>query len=148
MHSYKPARIDLDQKQIHKLAQFKPVRIKFEQLGKGSYVILLHPVNHKSLSQAHSKGKGATLQLAPGEVYATQQSQLGGTGFFDFLKPVWNFVKGNATPLLDIAQNVARPFVGDDIADGGRELVRNITGKGMKPVTARARRACGNGLYV
>ncbi len=131
---YKPATVDFTEKQIHQMVKGQPIRLSHSQIGKGKQVILLHPENHNKLSKAYQSGRGCNLHIADGELAATHHSNMDGTGFFD---SVWKFLKNNATPLLDIVQNVAKPIVGEDIANAGRDLARSVTGKGIKKRVSR-----------
>lgn len=131
--SYKPATVDFTTKQIEQMAKGKPVRLSHSQLGKGNKVILLHPENHNKLSKAYMAGRGCNMHIAEGEVMATHKSNMDGTGFFDVLKKGFNFLKdsGIGSILADTAQAAATPFVGPQIADIGRKILKNTTGVGM-----------------
>ena len=143
---YKQVKIDITKKQLEQACKGKPVRFAKDQIGSGSHYLSLHPMNVKVVEKAAMKGTGCVLHMAPGELMTTADA-MKGSGFFD---SVWSFLKSNATPLLDIVQNVAKPFVGEDIANAGRDLVRNITGKGVKKTTKASRKAMlqGKGLYM
>ena len=104
-------------------------------------------MNVKVVEKAAMKGTGCVLHMAPGELMTTADA-MKGSGFFD---SVWSFLKTNATPLLDVVKNVAEPFVGKDIANAGRDLVRNITGKGVAAKKNKADRKAmltAKGLYM
>jgi len=142
---YKQVKIDINKKQLEAACRGKPVRFTKSQIGSGSHYLSLHPANVKVVEKAALKGSGCVLHLAPGELMTTAH-QMKGSGFFD---SVWSFLKTNATPLLDVVRNVAEPFVGKDIADSGRDLVRTITGKGVKKSKAdRKAMLQGKGLYL
>lgn len=143
---YKQVKIDITKKQLEQACKGKPVRFAKDQIGSGSHYLSLHPMNVKVVEKAAMKGTGCVLHMAPGELMQTADA-MKGSGFFD---SVWSFLKTNATPLLDIVQNVAKPLVGEDIANAGRDLVRNITGKGVKKTTKASRKAMlqGKGLYM
>ncbi len=111
---YKPARLDLTDAQIKKIIRQEPIKITSKQIGVGSKVILLHPENHMKLSKAKKAGRGAVLYLSPGEVLATVESEMDGTGFLQDvwrgLKSGYNWVKKNIidTPIY---QGAIKPLV-------------------------------------
>lgn len=140
---YKQIKVDINKKQLEQACAGKPVRITKSQIGSGTNYLSLHPANVKIVEKAAMKGSGCVLHLAPGELMQTA-SDMKGSGFFD---SVWSFLKNNATPLLDIVQNVAKPFVGENTAQAGRDLVRSITGKGVKK-TDRKNQLSAKGLYL
>lgn len=111
---YKPARIDFTDAQIRKAVQGKPVRIAANQIGKGSKVVLLHPVQHRVVSKAGMAGRGCTVELSPGEILSTVESDMDGTGFFGDiwkgLKSGYNWVKKNVID-TDIYQKTIKPLV-------------------------------------
>lgn len=98
------------------------------ELKPNDYSLLLHPANAKKVLAAQKANKGTRLDITHGEVQHDINELQGGS----IWGTIWNFLKGNATPLLDIARNVAAPFVGEEVADGARNLARSITGKGLK----------------
>jgi hypothetical protein len=111
---YKPAKVNLTQAQAKKLVNQKPVKLSAAQIGNGDVVILLHPENHAKLSKAKRAGKGSTLYLTPGEILATVESTLSGSGIFQDiwkgLKSGYKWVKSNIvdTPLY---QGAIKPIV-------------------------------------
>lgn len=111
---YKPAKINITTAQAKKLVNQKSVLLKASQIGSGDTVILLHPENHAKLSKAKKAGKGATLYLSPGEILATVESNLAGSGIFQDiykgLKSGYKFVKDN---IIDTAlyQGAIKPLV-------------------------------------
>lgn len=150
--SYKPATVDFTTKQIEQMAKGKPVRLTHNQLNKGNKVILLHPENHNKLSKAYMSGRGCNMHIAEGEVMATHKSNMDGTGFFDVLKKGFNFLKdsGIGSILADTAQAAATPFVGPQIADIGRKILKNTTGVGMakKRVSRKANVLTGGSFLM
>lgn len=134
---YKPATVDFTSKQIQQMVKGKPVRLSHSQINKGKQVILLHPENHLKLSKAYQAGRGCNLQVADGEIKATHESTMDGTGFFGDL---WNGIKsvgswlkdsGVGSALADVAQTAATPFVGAQAADIGRKILKTTTGVGI-----------------
>ncbi|RQM13695.1 hypothetical protein B5M09_008938 [Aphanomyces astaci] len=105
------------------------------ELKPNDYSLLLHPENAKKVIAAQKANKGTRIQIARGEVEHNNSELQGGSIF----SSIWNFLNGNATPLLDIAANVATPFVGPAVATGARELARSITGKGLSSSSSGGR---------
>jgi hypothetical protein len=130
-HAYKPAKFHFTESQIHKIKKgHNKVRLAHHQIGKGPHTLLLHPMQHEKVSQAHRKGKGVDIIISPGELHHSMHSGMHGTGIWDSIKnglsTVWRYAK----PVLGA--------VGDAIAYSNPELaplregVRNITGVGLK----------------
>lgn len=127
---YEPAKFHFTEDQIRKIHKGHKVRLGHHQMGKGPHVLLLHPLQHQKLSMAHHKGKGSDLHVSDGELAATINSGLQGTGIWDTIKEglssVWKYVK----PVLS--------GVGDAIAYSNPELmplregIRGVTGVGLK----------------
>lgn len=135
--SYVPVKIDLTKAQQKKLSKGSSVRITKSQIGSGHNTVFLHPLNAKKVN---SSKNGLNLSMSRGEVLYTADKNglINGGSLWDDIK---NGVKkgltflrdsGLATPLADIAQSVATPFVGPGIANVGRELLRSTTGVGLK----------------
>lgn len=157
---YKPATINLTEAQIKKAVNQQPIKLAASQIGHGSKVVLLHPSQHKLVSKAAMSGKGCVIDLSPGEILATVESDIQGTGFFGDvwkgIKTGYNWVKKNIvdTPLY---QTVAKPLVrsgvntlagiaktmipgdvDDKIIDQGVNLIGNKTNAfGIKKSRAR-----------
>ena len=149
--AYKPANINLTKQQILKAAQGKPIRVHNSQLAKGSNVILLHPTNYKLIEQSVRKGKGITLHLAPGELNATLDSNLEGTGFIDWLKDkAWPWLKKNVLPAVaDAAVGPLSAFTGQPALVGAaRKALKDTTGIGAMPKKTRMTKPKGQGLYL
>lgn len=154
---YKPANIDFTKKQIQNAIKGKPIRVKHSQLKSGSNVILLHPTNYKLIEQSIRKGKGITLHLAPGELQATLDSDIQGTGFLDWIKKTaipW--IKKNAPILKPIASAIADAAVPASAAFGvppqvamvARQGLKQATGVGLMPKTKKIKKPTGSGLYL
>ena len=144
---YKPYKLNLTKAQIVKAVGGKAIRLKSTQLNTGSFIIFLHPSNYKLILDAVKKSKGVTLPgLSPGEIKATQESEMEGTGLFDFLKKGYNWVKnnwGSIKPVLSaVGDAVATLVPGTAVARG---QIKTLTGVGLKKNT-RMRGA--NGLYI
>jgi len=133
--SYVPVKLNLSAAQQKKLIAHKSVRVLKSDIGKGSPVYL-HPLNAKKLSSCK---KGCNLSLSKGEIIFTAKhfSPTLGSGFFD---DVWSGIKsvgswlkdsGVGSILADVAQTVATPFVGPEIANVGRQLLKTTTGVGL-----------------
>lgn len=148
---YKPAKIDFTDKQIQAMVKGKPVRLSHSQIGKGEKVIMLHPENHLKLSKAYTKGRGCVLHVADGEINATHESDMEGTGFF---KDLWKGVKkvfgvlkdsGALTTLADMAVAPLSAITGQPaLVNAGRKIVKDVGGFGVcekqaAPIKKRAR---------
>lgn len=142
---YKPAKVNLTEAQAKKIIRQEPVRISAGQIGTGDKVILLHPENHLKLSKAKRAGKGAVLYMSAGEVLATVESDLAGSGIFGDiwkgLKSGYKWVKKNVVD-SDLYQQSIKPLVrrGVKIAEGaaktftgnspeGNAAIEGIVGK-------------------
>ncbi|RHY21333.1 hypothetical protein DYB25_006426 [Aphanomyces astaci] len=97
------------------------------ELRPNDFDLLLHPANAKKVLAAQKANKGTRIDITHGEAEHNNSELQGGSIF----SGIWNFLKNNATPLLDIVKNVATPFVGEDVANAGRSLVQSMTGKGF-----------------
>jgi hypothetical protein len=147
---YKHANINLTKAQIEKAIKGKPIRVHNSQLGSGSNVILLHPTNYKLIEQSIRKNKGITLYLAPGELNATLDSDIQGTGFIDW-------IRDKALPWLKKNAPILKP-IASAIADAGtalvpslapaRAILKQTTGIGAMPKKTRMTKPKGSGLYL
>lgn len=145
---YKPYKLNLTKAQQTKAAAGKSIRLKRDQLDSGNYIILLHPSNYKLIVDAVRKNKGLTLPgLSPGEIKATIDSDMDGSGVFDWLKKGFNWVKNNWGVIKPVVS-----AVGDAVAAtvpgaaAPRAAVRQLTGVGITGKRGRPRGA--NGLYI
>ena len=136
---YKPATVDFTDKQIRAMVKGKPVRLTHSQIGKGNKVILLHPENHLKLSKAFHAGRGCNLQVADGEISATHESQLDGTGFFGNLwkgiKKTFGVLKNSGTlsALADMAVAPLSAVSGQPALVGtARKILKDTTGIGIR----------------
>lgn len=136
---YKPATVDFTDKQIRAIVKGKPVRLSHSQIGKGSKVVLLHPENHIKLSKAFAAGRGCNLQLADGEIQATHDSDMTGTGFFGDLwkgvKKVFGVLKdsGALSSLADMAVAPLSAYTGQPALVGNaRAILKKTTGIGIQ----------------
>lgn len=129
------------------------IRLSADSIGKGQ-IVLLHPLNAKKVANAKN---GINLELSPGEIMQSaayhsmipaQPEGLSGSGLFDSiwsgLKSAGKWLKdsGVGSVLADVAQGVATPFVGEDIANAGRQILKSTTGVGLK------KKKVGKGLYL
>jgi hypothetical protein len=166
--SYRVFKMTLTQAQQRKLLRGLSVKVDKSQLGVGS-TILLHPTNFAKVSKAKS---GVVIKLSPGEILATASHsdnnmmpegiELSGSGFFsdawEGIKKVGSFLKssGIASTLADAAATAAVPFVGGQVADIGRKIVKDVTGVGAAPMAkspkkppSKIRRSLkASGLYI
>ena len=132
---YKPAKIDFTHAQLQKIVKGQPVRLSASQIGSGSKVMLLHPTNHTLLSKAVMSKKGCVLHPSKGEVQATINSTMEGTGFFDTLKKGFNFLKdsGVLSSVVDMGvaplTALAGPTFGK-LVQPARNLLKQTTGVG------------------
>lgn len=153
MNSYKPTKINFTKEQAKKALKGKPVRLSKGQLNTGNTVILLHPTNYKLIEQSIKKGKGLTLYLAPGELNATLDSTIEGSGFFN---DVWEGIKsagkwlkdsGIGSALADAAIPAVSSVIGPAGATLARDILKKTTGVGLMPKKSKKTRS-GGGLYV
>lgn len=77
--------VTLTENNVRNLVRGKPIQLKHSQLIDGKHRLNLHPLNHKKLMAARSKGKGLRLTLTQPEINE-------GEGF----KDIWNKVKQGA----------------------------------------------------
>lgn len=150
---YKPYRLNLTKAQITKAAAGKPLRLKYDQLNNGNYIILLHPSNYKLIVDALKKNKGVTIPgLSPGEIQATKDSDMEGTGIFDWLKKAYNWTKNNWGTIKPVLSSV-----GDAVATlvpGAavpRAQFKALTGVGLRqkgPNGRFVKKGTGAGLYL
>jgi hypothetical protein len=158
---YQRIKLNLSSAQQKKALRGAPIRIKADQIGVG-YIIMLHPANYKRLVKAK---QGVILDLSPGEMIATASfhklipdmttTGVEGSGLFDSiwsgLKSVGRFVRdsGIGTILADVAQEAATPFLGETGAKLARNVVKGVTGVGLKPKrTKKSKKTTGAGLYL
>lgn len=149
---YQPARLTLSKNQIGNLHRGNTIKLLKHQIGSGPHTILLHPVNHKMLSKAYKSGKGCCLQLSPGEIKATKDSTLEGSGLWDTIK---GGLKWLGTQALDgIAQGTKEVLgdtpLGNRVVDTVRGGVKNLTGMGIakKKKTPSKRKAMTGGSFL
>lgn len=156
---YRQHRIKLTQAQQKKAMNGAAIRIPADCIGTGQ-IVLLHPLNYRKVVNA--KG-GINLELSPGEMMQTAAhhglikmspgTELAGEGIFDSiwsgLKSAGKWLKdsGVGSTLADVAQDVATPFVGPEIAQVGRQILKSTTGVGLK-AKGRKKKSMGSGLYI
>lgn len=130
------------------------IRLTADAISKGS-IVMLHPLNARKIATAK---KGINLELSPGEIMQTaayhgiipkvDTTDMDGAGIFDSIwsgiKKVGSFLKdsGIGTVLADEGQKLLEPVLGKEIAKVGREVVRGVTGVGLKKSKK------GSGLYL
>jgi len=154
---YQRIKLKLSPAQQKKALRGAPIRLKAADIGTG-YIIMLHPVNYKKVVRAK---QGVMLELSPGEMIATASyhgmapspaAGVEGSGIFDSiwsgLKKVGGFVKdsGIGTILADTGAEMAKPFIGETGAKLARNVVKGVTGMGVKPKGRK--KATGSGLYL
>jgi len=127
---YEPAKFHFTEDQIRKIHRGHKVRLAHHQMGKGPHTLLLHPLQHQKLSMAHHKGKGSDLHVSDGELAASINSGIQGTGIWDTIKDglssVWKYVKPVVSGIGD-----AIAYTNPELA-GLREGVRGVTGVGLQ----------------
>jgi len=154
---YQRIKLKLTPAQQRKALRGAAIRLKAEDIGTG-YIVMLHPINYKKIARAK---QGVMLELSPGEMIATASfhgmapppaADAQGSGIFDSiwsgLKKVGTFVKdsGIGTILADTAAEAATPFIGETGAKLARNVVKGVTGVGLKP--KRGKKPTGAGLYL
>lgn len=148
MPPYQQLKLKITPKQQKDAIKGRSVRLTPSCIGEGQ-LVMLHPVNYKRLMNAKS---GVNLSLSPGEMVSTAEhhGMITGAGFFgdlwEGIKSAGKWLKdsGVGSSLADIAQTVASPFVGEQVASIGRKLLKSTTGVGIK----KGRKPKGTGLYL
>lgn len=158
-HSVK---LNISKDQQKKALKGAKIRLTQNCIGNGQ-IVMLHPLNYKKV--VNSKG-GINLELSPGEIMASAShhnmvpkidnvGDMGGSGLFDSIwsgiKKVGSWLKdsGVGTALADVAQTVAEPFVGADVASAGRQLLKSTTGVGIRgKKTTKKGKMSASGLYL
>lgn len=139
MASYKPIVIDITEKQLTDAIAGKSIRISPTQLGNGTKVLMLHPLNAKKAEKAMLSKKPFMLKLADGELASTYERMMNSGGAFfgniwKALKKVWGVLKdtGAASQLLDMAVAPASAYTGQPALVGAvRQGVKSLTGAGQ-----------------
>lgn len=138
-----------------KLIKGLSVRLSKDQIGTGS-TVMVHKSNFNKLMKAKA---GCQLDLSPGEIVATAEhhglldKELTGAGFLSDLwsgvKKVGGFLKdsGIGTILADAAVPAVAGFLGPAGATVARNLVKNVTGVGLKGKKGK-KAISGSGLYI
>lgn len=152
---YHSVKLNVSKDQQKKALRGAKIRLTPSSIGQGQ-LVFLHPLNYKKVVNA--KG-GINLELSPGEIMHTAShhglvgpisGDLSGSGIFDTiwegLKSAGKWLKdsGVGSVLADVAQTVATPFVGPEVASAGRQLLKSSTGVGLKS----KKKMSGKGLYL
>lgn len=156
MSAYKPLVIDITEKQLKDAITGKSVRITAAQLGKGTKVLMLHPLNAKKVEKAAISGKSFMLKLTDGELASTYERMVNSGGAFfgnvwKALKKVWGVLKdtGAASQLLDMAVAPASAYTGQPALVGAlRQGVKSLTGAGRMTKAKRMEALKASGLYL
>lgn len=147
---FKHLKLNLTPAQARSSASGKAIKVKASQIDSGDKIVFVHPVNYKLLMKSKKAGKGCTLTLSPGEIEATRQSDMMGSGIFDFLKKGWNWVKNNwdstlrpiASAIADVGVPALATAVGaPQLAGVARSGLRDITGVGIEGKPAKGSQA-------
>ena len=154
---YQRIKLKLTPAQQRKALRGAAIRLKASDIGTG-YIVMVHPLNYKKIVNAK---QGVMLDLSPGEVIATASyhglvpplaAGVEGSGIFDSvwngIKKVGSFLKdtGIASTLADAAADAATPFIGETGAKLARNVVKGVTGVGLK--SKRSKKITGSGLYL
>lgn len=138
-----------------KLIKGLSIRLSKDQIGTGS-TVMVHKSNFNKLNKAKA---GCQLDLSPGEIVATAEyhgllnKELTGAGFLSDLwsgvKKAGSFLKdsGIGTILADAAVPAVAGFLGPAGATVARNLVKNVTGVGLKGKKGK-KAISGSGLYI
>lgn len=156
---FQPVKLSITKEQQKKALRGAPIRLTKSAITNGTQIVMLHPLNVKKITKS---ANGVNLQLSPGEIMATAShhkmvpnmdtSNMEGSGLFDTIwsgiKSVGSWLKdsGVGSALADVAQNIAAPIVGEDVAKGGRSILKGLTGVGIKKKGSSAPK--GSGLYL
>lgn len=140
MSDYHAVEIKLSPEQIRKLVAGAMVRLSPAALEGKEHTLLAHPLTAKMIKRAKAKKTGVKLSLAPGELLATKNSELSGTGWLDNvwsgIKSVGSWLKdsGVGSALADAGQQALTPLIGETGANLARKVVRGVAGVGVSPV--------------
>ena len=152
--TYQKYKLNISAAKQKKALKGGSIRLTASDIGNGQEVYL-HPENYKKVCRAKS---GCNLSFSQGEMLHNAMKnglvraptgELSGEGFFsdvwEGLKTAGKWLKdsGVGSALADVAQTVATPFVGPEIAKFGRSAFKTVTGVGINKKKSR-----GSGLYI
>lgn len=150
MDGYKLVKVgSIPLSKLKRAAKTKKLSLTSAEL-KGDKTLLMHPGNAKRVEAAQAKGAGVQgLELTEPEIMADikYHSNMGagmdGGSLWDFIKKGAQYVKdsGIGTILADSAQQLATPFLGETGSRIARDVVRSVTGVGIKERMAKVRAA-------
>lgn len=150
MDGYKVVKVSsIPLSKLKRAAKTKKLSLTAAEL-KGDKTLLMHPSNAKRVKAAQAKGAGVQgLELTEPEIMADIEyhSKMGagmsGGSLWDFIKKGAQYVKdsGIGTILADTAQQLATPFLGETGSRVARDVVRSVTGVGIKEKMAKVRAA-------
>jgi hypothetical protein len=124
-----PLSVFISQNQARKLVKGKPVQLSHSALSQGHNVkMMVHPSTHKRVQKALRNNKGTRIILS--------QSEIDGSGIFDFLKNAASWVKKNIID-TDLYQKNVRPIARELVKTGvslipGPQLARDVATKGTE----------------
>lgn len=133
MESYTEIPCTLTIDQAKKLRDGKGISFKHPQFAEDANHPLSMFVNQANLlkiRRAKRTKKNMRLALSPGELMHTAKH---GKGLGDFLTKGWNWLKENATPILDAAATAGKTLFPEfaPAITTGRQVIRAVTGKGL-----------------
>lgn len=150
MDGYKLVKVgSIPLSKLKRAAKTKKLSLTAAEL-KGDKTLLMHPGNYARIKKAQIAGRGVQgLELTEPEMMADikYHSNMGagleGGSLWDFIKKGAQYVKdsGIGTILADTAQQLAQPFLGETGSRVARDVVRSVTGVGLKEKMAKVRLA-------
>ena len=115
--------VDLTEGNVRKIINGYPIQLSKTQLNGNNHHLMVHPLNHKKMSDAKAKGKGVRLTLTQPEAIA---SATGFKDFWDKVKTVGQWVKKNVIDTSFYQSNV-RPVV-KELVDKGVAIATPMLG--------------------
>ncbi|GMF09621.1 unnamed protein product [Phytophthora lilii] len=144
MTLYKKISIDITQPQIRKLGSGKTVTLSAAQLKGSGHTLHVHPANYEKIQKAMKANRGCRLQIAEGEM---QHDLMHGGSLWSWLKDtLWPAVKPALSGVLNAAVQPVSTALGPygAVAPIGRNLIKNLTGVGIKSSAKRGKLVKGS----
>ncbi|DBA00586.1 TPA: hypothetical protein N0F65_007715 [Lagenidium giganteum] len=136
--------IDITQPQILKLGSGKTVTLSAAQLKGSGTSLYVHPANYEKMMKSKKANRGCRIQIAEGEM---QHDLKQGGSLWSWLKDtLWPAVKPALSGVLDAAVQPVSAALGPygAVAPIGRNLIKNLTGVGIKTSSKRGRLVKGS----
>lgn len=119
--------------QLRRLENGHPIQLTYSQIADQSHDpkhLMLHPIQHKKVVNAHKKKRGVRIQLTPSEVESSSSG----------LKSMWSYLKNKVAPAVVkgakwVKQNVIdTPFYQENVRPVLHTAVSDL--EGMLPQNA------------